>query len=336
MKLSIISIIFNNDKNININKFIDGFSVQEDQDFELILVFQKVTKKLMNKLKKVPNKLKDKIKFIFNYKSISYEQCVFQGMEKAMGRYISIINTDNKIKDYLVKRLNEINQEDVQIVEYKPRLVGNVKWKPIKRLEENKIYDQSNIEFIAKSFPFLFNKIFKKDLVEKVLEIKNLELRVNSKLSINILYYLLLNTNTYKYIDQRITREYIAKKFSAFSKTYNKSWINLCKYIHENNINAKEELFYARIYFEALLLPGLLFGNSHWFSKIYKKLSLHSNKPSELNIKAISDKINKIYESKKDPVSANKYINQNNLEAQTLLKPIELSSWNKILSNFEE
>lgn len=336
MKLSVISIIFNNDKNIKINKLLNNFSKQEDQDFELILIFQKATKKIISELNKVPNILKNKIKFIFNYKSISYEQCIFQALEKTSGKYISIINSNNKIKDYLTKRLNEINTEDSEIIEYKPRLMGNINWKPIKRLENNKIYSQEQKEFIAKSFPFIFNKIFKKELIERVINNCCFELKVNSKLSIDILYYLLLNAKSYKYIDQRITREYISKTFFAFSKNYNKTWINLTKYSQDHNLEVKEELFYARIYFEALLLPGLLFGNSHWFSNIYKKLSLNSNKPTQQSIKAISDKIKKIYDSKKEPVSNNKYILQNTFEAQTLSKPIELSNWKKILSNFEE
>ncbi|WP_027334409.1 glycosyltransferase [Mycoplasma elephantis] len=327
MKLSIISVI--NSKFSDIGNFLNSIASQDNQDFELILVIQKVNDNILKQLDKLPNQLNGKTKIITNYKDLNVEYLMFCGLKIAEGDYFTFIFPNSIFRSYTTNVfIEDILKYNTDIIEYKPRLIGDVRWKPKARITDKKIYDINKPKFIALSFPFIFNKLYKKELVSKIINI-NENFSGNSKFSIELLYYLLFNATSYCYNDYRVVRESVDKDFVITPRTFKNTWINLSNYLQHKDLKYKHELMYANFYYSCILTPGLLTVTT-FLNRI--GLNVTSNRFSKLNLEKMDKHIEKLFENEFNNFAfKNKYMNLGLPENEFMSKKVPMSNWKSIL-----
>ncbi|UUD36746.1 Uncharacterised protein [Mycoplasmopsis californica] len=332
MKLSIIGVV--NTKITNISDYLKAIANQNNDDFELILIIQKVSDKLLNQLDNIPKELKDKTTIISNYKDLSMEYLMLCGLRIAKGEYISFVFPNSVIRPYTTQVfIDDINKYNTDIIEYKPRLIGDVRWKPSARLDEKVTFDSSNPIYVALAFPFIFNKLFKNELVQKVLNIKE-KLDNNSKFSIELLYYLLFNAKSYKYNDYRVLREIVDKDFVITPNTFKSVWEDLEKYLLLKEIRLNHELKYARFYYSCILTPGLLSGVTFWN---LLGINTKSNRFSKLNLEKTDKFISKLFDNEFSNFGfKNKYMSLGLIENELMKNKIPQNEWKKILKVLHE
>lgn len=334
MKLSIISVVEKNNKSILV--FLRDLAKQTNQDFELILIIQKSNNQILRELEQCPTELNDKIKIIFNYRDISYEKLLFKGFELSSGDYACVVNLPIAFKHSIIQHfIDKIDQFKTDIIEFKPRLIGGVKFKPKARLNQDVIYDQTNKMFIAYAFPYIFNKLFKRDLINRVLTIKSNYVN-NSKFAVELLYYLLFNAQTYKYLDYRVLREQVNSDFVIMTNVFEKTWVALDNYLKINNIKLHHELDYAKAYYQVLLTPGMLTEDTNRFFNIILGTKKASRR-TKINLVKINEQILQMYRNNLENFAIkNIYMNSNLKENELLSKPIPLENWNTILKILNE
>ncbi|WAM02893.1 glycosyltransferase [Mycoplasmopsis felis] len=114
---------------------------QENQDFEIILCLNnnKNTQKIINDINEYYSFFNSRIKLIHNFKNISNQYNLLSSFNVISGDYVVVLNSDNKLKKHYIDKMIKDSQEyDVDILEYQPRIIGSIRWKPKQRLISHK------------------------------------------------------------------------------------------------------------------------------------------------------------------------------------------------------
>ncbi|WP_406613643.1 glycosyltransferase [Mycoplasma corogypsi] len=327
MKLSIISVVGNSPRDIE--WYLTDLKEQDTNDFEVILCINKnsVSKEIYNIIQKFMPFFDKRLQVVYNTKINNFQHNLLSGFRFAKGDYVTVINSDVTLKKwYVSKTIEAAERHNVDILEFKPRIVGSIRFKPAARLKHDFEYEiQNSPEVIAYSFPFIFNKVFKKQLVKKMIDVVPLYTN-DSKMCLFINYLLLINAKKYKYLDYRIWREYFGSDIWFNSKHFNDTFNYLEDLVVKNNCKLIQELKYARYYFIKLLLSGFLF-ESTFLSKNFKYFGKKDiiEKRSELLKQKQIELVMKIENSSDFAafLDTNFYMLKNNDEVHSLKTPIE-------------
>lgn len=339
MKLTLISSLTEHKRDVRY--FLKLLSEQDNQDFEIILCLNqnKINQGIFEIIEEYLSFFGDRLKFLYNSKRLAFQQNITSAFHISTGEYISISNSDISIKkDYVRKILNLIQKYNTDIIEYKPRIIGSIKWKPLGRIESKKVFKiKEEPQPLAYTFPMIFNKIFKKVLTKKIVKFKP-SVSNDSKLSFELNYLLLLEAKTYVYDDNRIQREYFDIKTwinpQNFFASFN-SLENVCK--HQNR-KIMQEFYYFKAYTLQVFLAGFLTTTSMLSITTLLKYKNKFEKRSKRLVNSLDEYLKKMWQTAeyKDFNILNIYMNKKLPEIEFLKSKLVTSKWDKILSSLEE
>ncbi|UUD36630.1 glycosyltransferase [Mycoplasmopsis citelli] len=259
MRISLISLVSESAKAVD--WYLQGLTQQDNQDFEVILCLNKdsQTPQVFEVIAKHKSFFKQRLVVIFNSKLKSYQHNLISAFRIAQGNYLYVLNSDATIKRYYVDSLIKLTlKNDADVIEFQPRIIGSINWKPAHRLSTNEVVNlNENKQALAYSFPFIFNKIFKKSLTDQLIKYKPI-IHNDSKLCVEVTYMLLLSANTYKYINERIIREYYGANVWLNIKNELQSFQKIENHIKFHNLKVIQEIMYAKYYYFKIIMYGLL------------------------------------------------------------------------------
>ncbi len=243
IKLSIIVPVYNSSKHLR--KCLDSITNQNIKDFEIICINDGSTDDSLNIL--VDYQEKNNNIVIVNQKNMGVIEARKNGLKIAKGEYIAWVDSDDFIDEKMYSKMYDLaikNNSDIVICNYNffpNNKTNKEKWyKPI----NNEKLDYSLIQHNA----LLWNKIVKKELLDKINAIELLE-----KIGEDVYVFAMINANKISSIDEclynyRVGHESLSsnfKKISWFEKVvehqknkieyakrakYDQNWINFFEY----------------------------------------------------------------------------------------------------------
>ncbi|WP_406616845.1 glycosyltransferase [Mycoplasmopsis adleri] len=331
MQLSIIVPNIVNNKNLTAT--LDTFKNQDNQDFELILVLTNTNKTMYSTIEKYLKFFGTRLKFITNSTRKSIQNDIISAFHLVKGQYTYVFFSDNADKHYYVSRLLQAAQKyDVDVVEFRPRLVNSIRWKPDPRLTCDMIYKQDkNPEYIAYAYPFIFNKIFKSTLVHQFVKYKQKELN-DTKFAVQLTYMLLIKSQSYVYINERIVRENISSNIWLTPSNFIGQFADTISFLKSNNIKLTEEINYASFYFLQIFLGGLL---KTWRKRFSLQIFADQANYNEMRSKKYTEDLYKYLKQQHEEnhlfFDTNIYMIKNNNEVSLIKNLPEINKWNDIL-----
>lgn len=330
MKLSIISPLISNQKELK--SFLNCMKEQTTQDFETILVINSISDQMYDYLEKSMKFLGSRLKIIINTSKRSLQHNLISAFNVVEGDYVNIMFSNNVMRNYFVERMNGLIQQfsNVDVIEFKPRLVGSIRWKPEARIEQHKVFNiKDNPSFLAFSYPIISNKIIKKELLQNFLKYQPV-FSNDANFSPELTYLLLMEAKNYVYHDQRIIREYIDYSSWMNPKNFVEEWEKILNVARQKQIKITHELDYAYVYFFQIFLAGILGLSTYLHKDEYKE------KKSYKLVKDLEKMIDKFYVEKENFYNVNIYMQNNNKkEFKLLQQKLDIKKWNEILSYLE-
>lgn len=326
-------IVPNITSNSNLKNVLSTMSGQDNQDFELILITTNTSASMYKTFEKYLKFFGSRLKLITNSKRRSIQNDIVSGFHLAEGKFVHIYFPDNPGRPYFANRLIENAQTyDVDILEFRPRLINSIRWKPEPRLEENKVYNmEKNPECIPYIYPFIFNKVFKKTLVEKFIKFKSKELN-DTKFAVLLTYMLILKAEDYVYVNERIVRENIASDLWLTPSNFIYEFEELSKYLKLNEIKLTQEIDYATFYFLQVFLGGILHTWRKRISlKIFKDHSNYKERRAKKFTKDLHKYLTKCHSENRLFFDTNIYMLKDNIEADSIRFLPELNKWDTVL-----
>lgn len=329
--ISLITSIYSN----KIHKyFFNTILEQSKHDFQLIIFTNDFSEEFSDKIKQIENLKNIKLHVIWTTKKIGFNEMIVKSMEICIGTHALILNPNENLSKTFIKDLNNIVEKNQtsDIFDFKTSIKGFEKWIPKKRcdLKPNHLFKINEYpEIVAYTFPFISNKLFKVSLGTSVSK-KNSYIQTNSHLSIEFLYMLLLEAETYVYVDKIIFNIVILKNDIPNYMNFYKEWksINLQYELKEKFI---QEIEYAQMFDIEVIIP-LLYSNKNLINFPFinsPKNKILLNKIYEKNLKVREANYNFF-------ASANKYMLFNLLETEYLNKSHPPNKWPKISKIFRE
>ncbi|WP_036452951.1 glycosyltransferase family A protein [Mycoplasma buteonis] len=338
MKLSLISLTSNSAKEVD--WYLKDLKDQSNQDFEVILCVNKnlELKGILKVVKEHLDFFKNRLVLVLNTKQNSFHHNLKSAFNLVKGEYVAVLNAENSLKKYYVQNMiDAATKANVDILEFKPRIVGSIRFKPKARLEEGKnLLVAQNSQIFAYSYPFIFNKIIRKSVVKKVLK-QNIDFTNDSKLCTFFVYLLLMEAKTYMYLDYRIYREYFGSDIWFNTKNYLVVMNEIEQIFATNNLKLTQELRYARYYLVKLLITAFLTETSYLYKTTRFLRSSFNEKRSDKAIQKHLDLVAKMEASAdyQNFDSLNFYMLKHTDETELLGKSISQLSKSKILDNLE-
>nr|WP_322958971.1 glycosyltransferase family 2 protein [Mycoplasmopsis canis]WQQ12364.1 glycosyltransferase family 2 protein [Mycoplasmopsis canis] len=340
MKLSLISL---ETKNVeNVKNYLDSLLEQNSADFEVILCLngkESENKQVLNILPKYYELFGNRLVVVYNSKINSYQHNLLSAFRIMRGDYAVTFNSDiSSIKyNYVEKMIEASSSNDVEILEFKPRLTGSISWKPLARIvEREKIDLTKNPLPFAYVYPFIFNKIIKKSVAQRVLKYKTKNLN-DTKMSVEINYILMLEAKSYTYLDYRIFRENFPSDMWLSSKKSLNMFEDIEKYLVISNRKLFEEIRYAKYYFIKLLMTAFLKETNFTYKNIFKTKDDISEKRGLITFQKhveILGKLESIYKTE-NYFLTNPYFLRNNEEVTLMSMPISKLKNTKILKRLD-
>ncbi|WP_324673263.1 glycosyltransferase [Mycoplasma sp. 888] len=336
MRLSLISL--KNNSVEKVREYLERLKDQSAQNFEVILCLTENSKAIFKVAKDYYQFFGNRLIMIFNTKSTSYQHNLISAFRVAKGKFITVLNSDSTFKDSYVENILEQAQRwNVDVLEFKPKLIGSVRFKPKERTEMSQMFDLTKNSLpLAYSFPFIFDKVFKKSLIKKFIKYRP-QISNDSIMCIEVTYTLLMNAKKYKYLDYRVKRDFISSDIWLNTQNYVKSF-DIIKQIAKNqNLKINEELEYAKYYFLKLLLSGFLKAN-YFF---YKLFNVQDDEVSEKRSSFLNDKHAEIIKKIEDTadfqtfLTTNYYVLLDNDETKLLKTKFSKLKADKLLKGLE-
>ena len=255
MKISYITPVYKDVKHLK--KFLGAFSTQTKQLFELILVIDAKEKKILNIIDDAPSKLQKKIRVIYNSKRMGRNNAITYGVNIASGDYSMILSLGNIFGDKMVENtINIINEKKgVDIIEFKAKFKTPIKFDgKIRKMRNNSIELEGNSKFVAYSYPFDFNKIFKTQVLLEASQLTKM-IEVNSKFSIKYAYLPFYVAKTYATTNKTliVAKSTLSSNFNPL--LINRQWNSLIEYDSKNKDNMyNSEFMYAKMFHQLVFM----------------------------------------------------------------------------------
>ncbi|EFF41228.1 glycosyltransferase family A protein [Mycoplasmopsis alligatoris] len=340
MKLSIISTL--NKDTRDVKTFLRDLYDQENKDFEVIMAINKPpkSKEIIEIIVEYQKKFGTRLKFFVNSKRQSNQSNFASAFNMVKGEYVYITNSDTTIRKHYTEKIIKMisNFPEADIIEFKPRLIGSIRWKPSSRIDENKLIDlNESTEPLAYTYPFIFNKIYKSSVTKKFIKFKP-TFSNDSKISLELTYSLLLEAKKYVYVDERIQREYFDIE----------TWINPLNFVASlkalevtcTNDKRKimQEFYYFKAYTLQVFLAGLLTGTTifSFYTMINRKEK--TQKRNNRLVEGLDQILEKMWLTNefKNFRDSNMYMLKNLPEVNVLRRKTPINKWYKILGLLEQ
>ncbi|MBZ4195511.1 glycosyl transferase [Mycoplasma tauri] len=332
MQLSII--VPNVSNNTDLKNVLSTYKYQDNQDFELILSLTNPGKIMYGTIEKYLDFFGSRLKFIVNNKRTSVQAEILSAFHLVKGKYSYIFFPDNAGRYYFVSRMIELTHKyDTEIIEFRPRLVNSIRWKPNPRVTQDTIFKiEKYPEVVAYSYPFIFNKIFKSTLLHKFDRLKIKEFN-DSKFCIFLTYILLTNACSYAYYGERIVRENISSNLWLAPNSFISQFDILLENLKTSNTKLQYEVQYAKYYFLQIFLAGLL---KTW-RKGFSVFNYFKNRSNflERRSKKYADDLYKYLQRQQNNDSlffdTNIYVNKNTFESKLIKTLTDIEKWDNAL-----
>lgn len=162
--ISVLIPIYNGEKHIN--KCIESIINQTYKNIEIICINDGSTdntKEILENFQKKDKRIK-----IINKKNSGYGSSLNLGIEKAKGKYITIIESDDNIKNTMLETLlNKMEENDVDIVKANFYKVSNTIKKNTSKYFINKITNINLFPQMLLIQPSIWSAIYKKEFLTK-------------------------------------------------------------------------------------------------------------------------------------------------------------------------
>ncbi|MGL5205087.1 MAG: hypothetical protein ACRC9F_02415 [Metamycoplasmataceae bacterium] len=325
--ISLIVPIYSN----QINKhFFNGILEQKSSLFELIVFTNNTSKELLDKIKEIEKKPNIWLQVVFTTRKIGFNETIVEGCKIANGTHGIILNNNEKLSNNFVNDLSTAVEKNVEtdIFEFKASFEN---WVPHNRcnLKQNHSFKISEYpKIIAFTFPLISNKLFKISLANEMNK-KTSYIETTSHLSLEFLYLLFLNAETYIYINKAFCNIVIEKEDIPNYLVFYKEWKSIKnKYLIENKFI--QEIDYAQIFNTEMIIPIL-----YTHGKLTDRL-LSSTIRKNLWVK-IYEKNKRIRTQEFATFNyVNKYMLLNFPETEYLNKVHSPSEWSKIIKILRE
>ena len=152
-KVSVIIPAYNSEKSIS--RCIDSILIQEMQDFELIIVNDGSTDKTEEVVLSYASRLGNKLKYYYKQNTGVADTRNF-GMDKASGKYILFVDSDDYIDKNLLIAQEENMNKNIDIIKFKMQIVD---------LQGNEIKKIQGPVFDITSGQDAFNNLFSQDVL---------------------------------------------------------------------------------------------------------------------------------------------------------------------------
>ncbi|AAT27979.1 hypothetical protein [[Mycoplasma] mobile] len=336
MELSLITYLDAKNKNLDNIKSI--LEVQKIAKFEFILIADNLNQTAFKKLLDLENNFKtNDFKIIFNEKKQGEIQGIFDAVKISNKTFTLIQPNFSSYKKNFVEDVSHLlkSKNIADIIEFRPDIEGLTHWNPKLRFNfetlESIFENEKIAEVLVYAFPFIFNKIFRKEILLKAFENKNLS--ENTSI-FELFYYILPFAKTYMTFNKELSKESINKSHFNSYLVFFKTWKKLENFYNSSHQNLIQELIYAKFFCLQVLIPGFL---GHINRK--KIISLSYNFIDKANSQLNSnyyEKLKSIHEAEFKNLAVNsKYMMLKNSEVEFLEKVTPKSKWVKILKNFE-
>lgn len=327
MMLSILLPIYNKSENLELilNKFLN----QTNKDFELILSLNSPSEKQLNIVQNTIKSFKNKVIVVINDKNKILSEEIIDMVNISSGEYFiycsEFLDFEANFVEIFLKYKQKFNTD---VIEFSPKLESYFSWSPKNRIKKNKVFKSEELsKVIAYSFPLFFNKFFKKEVFLNIS--KNISIKANnSKFLLNLVYKMLLNIDSYVFLDQKffVVKDVYIDKISFY--TLNRNWSEIFEYMLQNRRNFTNEILYAKMYFFELFIPSL-FGLHK--QRLFKKIKKILWKESQIDL--LIEKYAKFLKKLRDiefNKSTNNYLFENTEEAELIKLNLNKDKWKEI------
>lgn len=168
-KLSIIVPVYNVEQYLN--RCLSSILNSTFQDFEVIVINDGSTDKTEEVIQEFIDKYKDKIVYI-SKRNAGVSMARNLGIEKALGKYITFVDSDDYIEPNMFELMIEkLEKDNFDVVICDVRLVyeDNQNTKVISSGYTSDLYHKNKIrETMPIFYPVMWNKIYKTELVKKI------------------------------------------------------------------------------------------------------------------------------------------------------------------------
>lgn len=211
MKLSLIVPIYKQKKHLP--KFLEKMTKQTSNEYEIIFVVDTENDNVISIIDFYKNQLKGKIRVIFNTKRSGRRFAVTSAIRIAQGDYSLILSVTNSFENTMIEKVNEVCKEKgTDIIEFRSRIKSPIKTTGMLRKTFSKPIDLTKDHTpLAYCYLFKFNKIFKTEILKKVIKIPKINPQVNSRFSIELLLKVLIIAKTYSTKNIKIIRLKVSK-----------------------------------------------------------------------------------------------------------------------------
>lgn len=215
----------------NIKYMLNKLEQQTDKNFEVIFVVDTFSENTLKEIDENSTKIKSNVKIIFNSKRIGRTQAEKLGVLKAIGEYILITTTADFFRDNFIQDLNKLTEKHkTDIIEFDARfhkpfwITGKPRRKNIKFSKDS----GSKRDVFAYTFPFEFNKLIKREILQSVAQDNSIEIKtVNSIYSVELVLRSILAAESFVSVSKRLIRIKRPLEISYNPIQINKEWVNI-------------------------------------------------------------------------------------------------------------
>lgn len=259
MKLSIIVPIYKESRLIT--RFLDQMQRQELQDFELVLVIDTNNENILGIVDEYKKFFKKRLALIYNTKRMGRTIALYEGVKKSQSDYLLICSaSDIVLRDGIKELINLIVERNNDIIEFIPRMRSPIRFKGYLRQNFFKTINlNEDPSPIAYTFPFDFNKIFKREILLKALAQEESNKNVNTRFAITYVLRAFYYAQTYSNIAKKIIRSKLNNTLEISPLIIARQWENFRASLaqkHENKFI--QEFDYLSFYHQVVILTSFL------------------------------------------------------------------------------
>lgn len=315
--------------------------IEKQKKIELIFVVDDKSYSWISLVENFQNKNPNLIvKLVFSSKKISFNNLLENATKLITNDYVLFFHPSSSFEDDFLESVSRVinKNPNLDIIEFKTKISGILKWKANNRLTKNKVDKllkiSENPEVIAFSFPFIYNKAVSTNLLVK--SIKNFWKEFNEDFSTllfsRFIYLIFLNAKNYYYDSKLLVELNISDELIPNYKNVINCWILIEDiFIQENKF--VEEIRYAKLFYLKIILCSLY--SMQGMIKVKKIINNHKN---NLLQKKYYEKLSKIEDQEfKHFVIKNKYMlqKQNLVEINLLKQHHPISKWSKLIKELK-
>lgn len=258
MKLSIIVPIYKESKFLS--KFFEEMKRQDLQDFELVLILDTNIENNLAIIDHYKHFFQNRLALIFNSKRSGRTNALYEGVKKSQSEYVIILSVSDIILRDATKELSKLaSAYKSDIIEFMPRMRSPIRFKGHLRKSFSKIVNlENNPSPIAYTFPFDFNKLFKREILLKALEDEEVNDKlVNTRFAITYVLKAFYYAKSYNNIAKKIIRSKLNNLNEISPLIIAKQWDSMRKYIDTKHQNKYlQEFDYLSFYHQVAILTS--------------------------------------------------------------------------------